>query len=73
MQPVDGSNGTQSTPSTTLSAMDLGVLSLWLGSLESGQFWDAGQLPALGHHRCGRAGPNARLTVNPALAILCLL
>lgn len=73
MQPVDGSNGTQPTPGTTLSAMDRGVLSLWLGSLESRQFWDAGQLPALGHHRCGGAGANARLTVNLALAILCLL
>ena len=73
MQPVDGSNSTQSTPGATLLALDRGVLSLWLGSLESRQFRNAGQLPALGHHRCGGAGQNACLTVNPALAILGLL
>ena len=55
LQPMDGGHRTHTTLDLDLSLVHRRLRDVCLGRLDPAEFWYAGQLPAVGHHR--HSGP----------------
>lgn len=59
LQSLDGGHSTHTAPDLDLSVFYLGLRDLCLGCLDSAEFWHAGQLSLVGHHRPGGSDQDA--------------